>query len=86
MPVYKYRDVSEMEDRTWRAPCGRDLLRAIRSTWDFAHRTTRPRFPPGVFKHRSAEAAETLRDTWERENFEAFRRRRARREGGQNTD
>jgi hypothetical protein len=77
VPVHKYRDVSDMEDRTWRAPGDPTLWRAIAAAWDFAHRTTRPSFPPGVYRHRSLEEAEERREAWERRNFEAFRRRRA---------
>ena len=79
MPVYKYRHVSEMDNRTWREPGDPALFRAIRETWDFAQRTTRPHFPPGVYKHLSIAAAEGLRESWEQANFEAFRARRARR-------
>jgi hypothetical protein len=78
MPVYKYRHVADMEDRSWREPGDPALFRAIRGTWDFARRTTRPRFPPGVYKHASILEAEQLREVWERANFEAFRLRRAR--------
>jgi len=76
MPVYKYRDVSEMPDDTWHEKGSPELFRAIRATWEFAQRVTRPRFPPGVYKHRSIEDAERLRDAWESDNFEAFRERR----------
>jgi hypothetical protein len=79
MPVYKYRDVREMPDAAWRPAGAPALFRAIRGTWDLAHRTTRPRFPPGVYKHRSASAAEVLRAQWEEENFKAFHARRRRR-------
>lgn len=75
MPVRKFRDVSEMEGNTWREPGDPELFRAIRATWDFAHRTLEPRFPPGVYKHRSIEDAEKLRESWERANFEAFQAR-----------
>ena len=78
MPVYKYKDISEMKERTWRDPGNADLFRAIAATWDFARRTTRPHFPPGVYKHRSLALAQKLRDSWEQRNFEAFRERRKR--------
>ena len=78
MPAYKYRDVGEMKDRSWRQPGDPALFRAIRATWDLARRTTQPRFPPGVYKHRSIEPAEELREEWEQANFESFRKRRAR--------
>lgn len=84
MPVYKYRHVGEMEDRSWREPGDPALYRAIRGTWDFARRTIRPRFPPGVYRHASSVEAERLRKTWEQANFESFRTRRD--EGGRSTE
>jgi hypothetical protein len=78
MPVYKYRDVSEMEDRAWHERGSPELLRAIQATWELAQRTTPLRFPPGVYKHRSAAMADKLREVWERANFESFHARRAR--------
>ena len=81
MPVRKFRSVEEMEGNTWREPGAPELFRAIRSTWDFARRTLRPRFPPGVYKHRTIEDAEELREEWKRANFDAYqaRLRKARR-------
>ena len=79
MPVRKFRSVEEMEGNTWREPGDPQLYRAIRETWEFAERTLRPRFPPGVYKHRSIEDANKLRDEWERANFEAYQARLNRR-------
>ncbi len=79
MPVYKYRDVSEMEERSWHEPGDPELFLAIRATWELAQRTTQPRFPPGVYKHRSIAMAERLREAWEQANFESFHARRTRR-------
>ena len=84
MPVYRYRDVSEMQDRSWREPGDPALFRAIRAAWDFARRTTQPRFPPGVYKHRSLAEAEAQREAWGRANFESFHERRKR--GGRAAD
>ena len=78
MPVYKHRHVSEMKDRTWREPGDPALFRAIRATWEFARRTTRPQFPPGVYKHPSIVEAEGLREAWEEANFKSFQARRKR--------
>lgn len=71
MPVRKFRSVEEMEGNTWREAGDPALFRAIRATWDFARRSTQPRFPPGVYKHRSIEEAEELREEWAKANFEA---------------
>jgi hypothetical protein len=76
MPVYKYRHVGDMADRTWHQPGDPGLFRAIRATWEFARQTTQPRFPPGVYKHTSTDAAEALRDVWEQVNFQTFHARR----------
>lgn len=78
MPIRKYRDVSEMEGNTWREPGSPELFRAIRAIWDFAERTTKRRFPPGVYKHRSIEDAQKLREKWEADSFAEFQARRAR--------
>ena len=75
MPIRKFRSVEEMEGNTWHEPGSPELFRAIKATWDFAERTLRPRFPPGVYKHRSIEDAQKLRDEWERANFEAYQAR-----------
>ena len=77
MPVYKYRHVGEMEDRSWREPGDPGLFRAIRATWDFARRTTRPSSPPASTSTRPWLAADALREAWEQANFESFRARRA---------
>lgn len=83
MPVRKFRDVSEMEGNTWLEPGDPRLFEAIRATWKLAAEMTRPRFPPGVYKHRSIEEAEALRQEWDRANFEAFHARRRERRPGQ---
>ena len=64
-----------MEGNTWHAPGSVELFQAIRATWDFAHRTLQPSFPPGVYKHRSIEDAKKLRAQWTRANFEAYQER-----------
>ncbi len=76
MPVRKFRDVSEMEGNTWLEPGDPRLFQAMRAVWKLAARTTRPSFPPGVYKHRSIEEADALVQVWEQANFEAFHARR----------
>jgi hypothetical protein len=76
MPVYRYRDVSEMPDRSWRRAGDPELFRAIRAAWELASRTIQPSFPPGIYKHRSLAEAQALRETWEQANFEAYHARR----------
>ena len=80
MPVTKYRSISEMPDDQWLPKGSEKLFNTIRSTWTFAQRTTRPRFPAGVYKHASDDEAQQLRDIWERENLVAHREGRSQRQ------
>lgn len=79
MPLRKFHSLQEMEDSLWREPGDPQLLRAIRSVWDFAARTCPKHFPPGVYRHRTLEDAERQRDHWEEQNFQAFWARRGKR-------
>lgn len=74
MGVKKFRDVSEMEEPVHQ-PGTRALYEVIRYVWGLADRISPLRFPAGVFKHRSIDEAETLREQWEDENFRAHRER-----------
>jgi hypothetical protein len=76
MPVKKIRDLQEMEDSLWREPGSPELMRAIESVQRLGARTRPLGFPPGVYKHRSIEDAERLREEWEKANFREFWRRR----------
>lgn len=74
MPVKKFRDVSEIPD-VWHEPGSARLYAAIRHVWSLADRICPLRFPAGVFKHASPEAADLLREEWEEANFRAHRAR-----------
>jgi hypothetical protein len=74
MPIKKFRDISEMSD-TWLEPGSAELARAIHNVWDLANQLCPRHFPPGVFKHRSIEDAEALREEWEHANFVAHQER-----------
>jgi len=76
MPIRKFRHVGEMEDTLWYERGDPNLFAAIARVWDFAERTCQPRFPPGVYKHRSFADADAQRERWEAANFEAFQERR----------
>ena len=78
MPVKKFRDVREMEGNSWHDPADPRLFEAIRAVWKLAARSTRPRFPPGVYKHRTIEQANDNQQNWDQANFEAFLARRRR--------
>jgi hypothetical protein len=80
MPVKKFRDVSEMEGNAWLEPGDARLFAAIKAVWRLATETARASYPPGVYKHRSIEQAESLRQAWDQANFEAFQARRERQE------
>lgn len=72
MPVRKVRNLQDMEDALWRRSGDPSLPEAVARVWSFAERTCRQRFPPGIYKHRSLEEAEKLRDDWEEANFRAY--------------
>jgi hypothetical protein len=76
MPIRRFRHVAEMEDTLWYERGDPALFGAIERVWDFARRTCAPRFPPGVYRHRSFGDADAQRDRWEAANFEAFQERR----------
>ena len=65
MPVRKFRSVEEMEESMWLEPDDPKLPRAIRLCWEMAARIAPPRFPPGVYKHRSMKSLNDLSERWE---------------------
>jgi hypothetical protein len=77
MAVKKYRDVSEIEDIAYESGSSR-LYEVIRYVWGLSDMVCPQRFPSGVFKHRSIEDAEALREQWELANFRAHQERKAR--------
>ena len=74
MPIKKFRDISEMTD-TWLEPGSPELARAIHNVWDLGSQVCPKYFPPGVYRHRSIEDAEALREQWEQANFAAHQQR-----------
>lgn len=75
MPIQRFRAGEEIPP-AWLARGDRALFRAIAAVWDFGQRTTRLRFPPGVYKHRSIEELGRLEEEWAVANFRAFWERR----------
>ena len=75
MPVRRFRSGEEMNQPLWRQPGDPDLYRAIAGVWALGTRTLAPRFPPGVYRHRSIEAANEQTEHWAIENFKAFQAR-----------
>ena len=78
MPVRRFRSVEEMDGAPWHEPGSAALYRAVRRVWGLSHRLLQPRFPPGVYKHRSIEAMNEQQEAWDLANFEAHRERQAR--------
>lgn len=76
MPIRKFRSVEDMPGERGYEPGSPELARAIERVWSFARRTCPRHFPPGVYRHRSIEEAQALREQWEAANFEAFWQRR----------
>jgi hypothetical protein len=74
MPIKKFRDVSEMKRSAYR-PGSAELAAATRYIWSLSERICPLRFPPGVYKHRSIDDAETLRKRWQKANTAAQQQR-----------
>ena len=72
MSVRKFRSV-EAIPTPWFLPGDPALWRAIAAIWDFGQRTIHPRFPPGVYRHRSIEELGRLEAAWAAANFRSFR-------------
>lgn len=75
MPVRKFKSVEDMPEWTWFEPGDPRLLATLRELERFARATVDPRFPPGVYKHRSIEDAERLCQQWADDNFARYRAR-----------
>jgi hypothetical protein len=75
VPVRRFRSVEEMDGPRWYEPGDPALFRALRRVWALHARTLRPRFPPGVYRHRTLEAMNRLQDQWDEANFREYRRR-----------
>jgi hypothetical protein len=76
MPVRKFRRVEDIP-APWHTIGDPSLYRAIESVWDFGQRIGAPRFPPGVYRHRSVEEMNSLDEEWAKLNFDRFWERRA---------
>lgn len=75
MPIRRFRSCEEMNQPIWRDPGDPLLEAAIAAVWAFGTRTRALRFPPGVYKHRSIEAANEQAERWDEENFRACQSR-----------
>ena len=75
MPVRKFRDVSEMNGTRWFESNDPALFLAINHTWRLAERICPKHFPPGVYRHRTIEEAQALREKWAAQQFEEYKNR-----------
>ena len=67
-----------MEQATWYAPGSPRLWDAMRFAWEMGERICAPRFPTGVYKHRTIEDANRQREAWDESNFRRFQQSRGR--------
>ena len=67
MPIRKFRSIEEMKAHCdlWFEPGDPRLWRAMEDVWGFALSASGLRFPPGVYKHRTLEESDRLREEWE---------------------
>lgn len=75
MPVRKFRRVEDIP-APWLQIGDPSLSGAIAGVWDFGQRIGAPRFPPGVYRHRSLEEMNRLDEKWAKTNFDRFWERR----------
>ena len=67
MPVQKFRYLKEMEI-SWVKPGTAEHSRSIQAVLALVSLfAPKRRFPPGVFKYRTVEEADTQRESWERQ-------------------
>ena len=75
MPVHKARSVEELPDWSWLEPDDPRLLEALQDLHRFSEATVAPRFPPGVYRHRSIEDMNAQTQTWADDAFARYRER-----------
>ena len=66
MPVRKFRSVADMPSPSWRRPLDPANLKLACDLSQTAARLAPRRFPPGLHRYRSVEAARKQREEWER--------------------
>jgi len=76
MPVFRYRDVSDMTE-VWREPGDPSLFRAIARLWEMSAALARRRYPPGVYRVRDLEQSNRLSKQWSVRNVRELHASRA---------
>lgn len=66
MPVRRLRTLEEAQESVWLDRDDPRLVNTIREVWRLADRLSPPRFPPGLYRHRSIEAANAQTAAWEK--------------------
>lgn len=66
MPIRRLRSLDD-EENLWIAPGDPRLWRTIATVWELARRLSPPRFPPGVYKHRSIDECARAEEGWDAE-------------------
>ena len=68
MPVRKFRSIADMPEASWRTPLDPANLKLACDLSRTAAKLAPRRFPPGLHRYRSVEAAAIQREEWERTN------------------
>ncbi len=76
MPVRRFRSVEDMNRPRWRSAGDPDLFRAMAGLWSLGRQTLGPRFPPGVYRHRSIEDLDAQNERWQEDAFRNYHARR----------
>lgn len=65
MPVERFRSFEEAREALWGEPGDPAYLRQIAWLWAFAARVAPRRYPRGVHRYESIDAANRARDEWD---------------------
>jgi hypothetical protein len=75
LPIRKLTLLPDHDDSVWLDPDDPKLISTIVAVWERSRRLCPPRFPPGVYKHASIEAANRMTERWERAAVQRARSR-----------
>jgi hypothetical protein len=69
MPIRKLQKLPDVDESVWLSPDDPRLWRTIKAVWALSARLCPPRFPSGVYKHRTIEDANRQTEAWERDTL-----------------